>query len=100
MKQQFTVLLSVVQFCWNALSHLEISLVELCDILCSDAKTDIKNDDGKIPIEVAELNEQEAAVKALKEGKPATPKSDNSEKKSSVKKETSSSQDSKQDVYL
>lgn len=97
MKQQFTVLLSVVQFCWNALCHLEI---ELCDILCSDAKTDIKNDDGKIPIEVAELNEQEAAVKALKEGKPATPKSDKSEKKSSVKKETSSSQDSKQDVYL
>ena len=72
----------------------------MCDVLCSDAKTDIKNDDGKIPIEVAELNEQEAAVKALKEGRPATPKSDKSEKKPNVKKETSSSQDSKQDVYL
>ena len=83
-------------FClsWNE------GIVKLCDVLCSDAKTDIKNDDGKIPIEVAELNEQEAAVKALKEGKPATPKSDKSEKKSSAKKETSSSQDSKQDVYL
>ena len=74
--------------------------LELFVVPCSDAKTDIKNDDGKIPIEVAELNEQEAAVKALKEGKSATAKSDKSSKDSSDKKKASSAQDSKQDVYL
>lgn len=76
------------------------SILQLCIVPCSDAKTDIKNDDGKIPIEVAELNEQEAAVKALKEGKSATAKSDKSGKESSEKKKATSSQDSKQDVYL
>lgn len=65
-------------------------------MLCSDAKTDVKNDDGKIPVEVAELNEQEAAVKALKEGKTATAAA--TPDKEAKKKDTS--EDSKQDVYL
>lgn len=69
-------------------------------MLCSDAKTDVKNDDGKIPLEVAELNEQETAVKALQEGKSGTTTPGKSDKEKKGKKETSSSQDSKQDVYL
>ena len=60
---------------------------------CSDAKTDVKNDDGKLPLEVAQLNEQEVVVEILKQGK--TTKSS---------KETngaaSKSEESKQDVYL
>lgn len=74
-------------------------VVELCVVHCSDAKTDVKNDDGKIPIEVAELNEQEAAVKALKEGKSASANIGTPDK-AKVKTDKSSSQDSKQDVYL
>lgn len=82
----------------QCMSNYGVSVnLELFVVPCSDAKTDIKNDDGKIPIEVAELNEQEAAVKALKEGKSATAKSDKSGKEPSDKKKA---QDSKQDVYL
>lgn len=39
------------------------------DLMCSNAKTTLKNDDGKTPLEVAELNEQEAVVEVLKRGK-------------------------------
>jgi len=71
-------------------SWTEISCLHMC---CSDAKTDVKNDDGKLPLEVAQLNEQEAVVEILKKGK--TTKSS---------KETngaaSKSEESKQDVYL
>ena len=74
--------------------------MELWFAPCSDAKTDVKNDDGKIPVEVAELNEQETAVKALQEGKSGTTTPGKSDKEKKVKKETSSSQDTKQDVYL
>ena len=37
--------------------------------MCSDAKTTLQNDDGKTPLQVAELNEQEAVVAVLKRGK-------------------------------
>ena len=74
---------------------LPVSNAECDALLYSDAKTDVKNDDGKVPLEVAELNEQEAAVKALKEGKTATATATpDKEAKKNV------SEDSKQDVYL
>lgn len=60
---------------------------------CSDAKTDVKNDDGKLPLEVAQLNEQEAVVEILKQGK--TTKSSKE-----TNGATSKSEESKQDVYL
>jgi len=58
--------------------------------LCSDAKTDVKNDDGKVPLEVAQLNEQDAVVEILEKGK--------STKETNGK--ASTTKESKQDVYL
>lgn len=65
---------------------------------CSDAKTDVKNDDGKIPIEVAQLNEQEAVVEILEKGKAAKPAKETNG--TTRKPEESKQEESKQDVYL
>ena len=63
--------------------------------MCSDAKTDLENEDGSIPLQVAELNEQEAVVEVLKKGK-----SEQSSKETNVKASTTEKKAAKQDVYL
>ena len=66
--------------------------------MCSDAKTDLKNEDGSIPLQVAELNEQEAVVEVLKKGK--SEKSEKSSKDTNGKANTTEKKAAKQDVYL
>ena len=78
--------------CWNVHVCTEYTL-KWVQPACSDAKTDVKNDDGKIPLEVAKLNEQEAVVEILEKGKSAKPAKETNGK-------ASSSKESKQDVYL
>ena len=58
-------------------------------VWCSDAAAELKNDDGKTPLEVAQLNDQEAVVQLLQ--KASKPKEANGK---------SSAKESKQDVYL
>ena len=67
--------------------------------ICSDAKTDLKNEDGSIPLQVAELNEQEAVVEVLKKGKSEKASKDTNGKASTTEKKAEK-QAAKQDVYL
>lgn len=63
---------------------------------CSDANRSIKNGDGKLPLEVAELNEQEAVVQLLKK-EPAAKEPKETNGKPAAKE---SNKENNQDMYL
>lgn len=65
-------------------------------LCCSDADRNIQNGDGKLPLEVAELNEQEAVVQLLKKA-PAAKDTKETNGKPAAKE---SNKENNKDMYL